>query len=145
MHIDASVVHCTNPTKFRYFAYVAFHYFQVLVDVMRKAEVKAGDWIIKQGAVGDRFYVIDSGRFEVRVNQEKEIVTDEAEAGHLVHVYEPTDTIKPCFGHLALMYSKPRSASVFARTDGVVWELDRPVFRRIVLKKTRREVWLFAL
>lgn len=107
---------------------------------MRKSVVKAGDWIIKQGAKGDRFYVIDSGRFEVRVNQEKEVVTDEADAGQLVHVYEPSNTVKPCFGHLALMYSKPRSASVFAKSDGVLWELDRPVFRRILLKRSRREV-----
>lgn len=107
---------------------------------MRKSVVKAGDWIIKQGAKGDRFYVIDSGRFEVRVNQEKEVVTDEADAGQLVHVYEPSNTVKPCFGHLALMYSKPRSASVFAKSDGVLWELDRPVFRRILMKRSRREV-----
>lgn len=61
-------------------------------------------------------------------------------AGVLIHTYEPTDTIKPCFGHLALMYSKPRSASVFAKTDGALWELDRPVFRRILVKKSKREV-----
>ena len=57
-----------------------------------------------------------------------------------MHVYEPTDTVKPCFGHLALMYSKPRSASVFSKSDGSLWELDRPVFRRILLKKSKREV-----
>lgn len=57
-----------------------------------------------------------------------------------MHVYEPTDKIKPCFGHLALMYSKPRSASVFAKTSGELWELDRPVFQHVLLKKSRREV-----
>lgn len=61
-----------------------------------------------------------------------------------VHVYEPTDTVKPCFGHLALMYSKPRSASVFAKTNGSLWELDRPVFQYVMLKKSRREVGLDA-
>jgi Cyclic nucleotide-binding domain len=62
------------------------------------------------------------------------------EAGVLVHLYEPTDSIKPCFGHLALLYGKPRSASVIARSSGVLWALDRPVFRRIIVKKNRREV-----
>lgn len=50
---------------------------------MRKVPVKAGDWIIKQGDRGDRFYIIDSGKFEVRVNREKEVVTEEADAGGL--------------------------------------------------------------
>lgn len=60
--------------------------------------------------------------------------------GQTAHVYEPTDTSKPCFGHLALMYSKPRSASVFAKTNGSLWELDRPVFQHVLLKKSRRDV-----
>ncbi|CAM9525876.1 unnamed protein product [Discosporangium mesarthrocarpum] len=112
---------------------------QVLVDAMRRSTVKKGDWVIKQGDKGDRFYVVDKGKFEVRVKDE-EVVQDPADLGMLVHVYEPTETIKPCFGHLALLYSKPRSASVVAATDGVLWELDRPVFRRIMVKKSRREV-----
>ncbi|CAM9419992.1 unnamed protein product [Ascophyllum nodosum] len=113
---------------------------KVLVDVMRKTLVKTGDWVIRQGDRGDQFYIIEKGTFEVRVNQDKEVVTDPKDAGVLVYVYEPTDTLKPCFGHLALMYSKPRTASIFARTDGVLWELDRPIFRHILLKKSRREV-----
>jgi hypothetical protein len=28
----------------------------------------------------------------------------EKELGPVVHVYEPTDQLKPCFGHLALLY-----------------------------------------
>lgn len=48
---------------------------------MRKMEVKAGDWVIKQGAKGDRFYVVDQGSFEVRVNYDAESVTDEKDAG----------------------------------------------------------------
>lgn len=113
---------------------------QVLLDVMRREEVKVGDWVIKQGEQGDQFYIIESGSFEVRVNNDKEVVTDPADAGQLVHVYEPTDTLKPCFGHLALLYGKPRSASVFARTDGVLWILGRSMFRKIVVKKSMKEV-----
>ncbi|CAM9229051.1 unnamed protein product, partial [Hapterophycus canaliculatus] len=121
---------------------------KVLVDVMRKRKVKAGEWVIRQGDKGDCFFIIDSGTFEVRVNQDTNaVVTDEKDAvfrprlsGTTVHVYEPTDTVKPCFGHLALMYSKPRSASVFATTNGSLWELDRPVFQHVLLKKSRREV-----
>ncbi|CAM9148873.1 unnamed protein product [Chrysoparadoxa australica] len=113
---------------------------QVLLDVMKKVPVKKGDWVIRQGDVGDRFYVIDEGEFEVHVNQEKDKVNDKEELGIQVHAYVPSSTIKPCFGHLALMYGKPRSATVIARTDGVLWALDRPVFRKILMKKSRREI-----
>ncbi|CAM9513942.1 unnamed protein product, partial [Choristocarpus tenellus] len=106
---------------------------QVIVDMMRKTSVKAGELIIKQGDKGDKFYIINSGKFEVHANQDKERVENVNDiAGILVHVYESTDAVKPCFGHLALLYSRPRSASVLAVTDGDVWELDRPVFRRIM-------------
>lgn len=48
---------------------------------MRKSEVRAGELVIKQGAKGDRFYVVDRGTFEVRVNQDKDVVTDQDDAG----------------------------------------------------------------
>lgn len=56
---------------------------------MRKSEVKAGEWVIKQGALGDRFYIVDSGQFEVKVNHDKAVVTDEADAGDHVEEFPP--------------------------------------------------------
>jgi cGMP-dependent protein kinase 2 len=34
-----------------------------------------------------------------------------------------------CFGEISLMYDSPRSATVAATVDAVVWVLDRSVFR----------------
>ena len=34
-----------------------------------------------------------------------------------------------CFGEVSLLYSCPRSATVAATQDSVVWVLDRPTFR----------------
>ena len=38
-----------------------------VINVMKEVNVKAGDRIIRQGDKGDRFYVVNTGRFEVRV------------------------------------------------------------------------------
>lgn len=60
---------------------------QILVDVMRKRTVKAGEWVIRQGDKGDCFFIIDKGTFEVRVNSDSNsdaVVTDEKDAGELV-------------------------------------------------------------
>lgn len=57
---------------------------QILVDVMRKRSVKAGEWVIRQGDRGDCFFIIDKGTFEVRVNPDSNaVVTDEKDAGEL--------------------------------------------------------------
>lgn len=53
----------------------------MLVNAMRKTKVKAGECVIQQGAKGDRFYIIDEGSFEVRVNKDKDVVVDEQDAG----------------------------------------------------------------
>lgn len=37
-----------------------------------------------------------------------------------------------CFGEVALLYPKPRAATVVARTDGVVWTLARTAFRSLL-------------
>ncbi len=36
------------------------------------------------------------------------------------------------FGELALLYNTPRAATIFAKTDSVVWRLDRDTFNHIV-------------
>lgn len=60
---------------------------QVLVDVMRKRTVKAGEWVIRQGDTGDCFFIIDKGTFEVRVNPDSNaVVTDEKDAGEFGYI-----------------------------------------------------------
>lgn len=39
------------------------------------------------------------------------------------------------FGELALMYNTPRAATIIAKTDGVLWALDRTTFQHIVLRQ----------
>ncbi|CAB9519307.1 2C and cyclic nucleotide-binding/kinase domain-containing protein [Seminavis robusta] len=116
---------------------------EMIFGVMESVNVKADTWVIKQGTVGDRFYIIDEGRFEVRIVPDDEEDTD-GNGGHTVHVYEGSvaKNAHPCFGELALMYSAPRSASIIAQTDGHLWALHRLAFRQVLAQSqdTRQEL-----
>jgi serine/threonine protein phosphatase PrpC/CRP-like cAMP-binding protein len=115
---------------------------EMIYGVMEPITVKKGDWVIRQGSVGDRFYIIDEGQFEVRILADGE--RDDGSGGALIHVYEGSVSkhAHPCFGELALMYSAPRSASIIARNDGHLWGLHRSAFRQVLAQAqgTRKEL-----
>lgn len=121
---------------------------EMIFGVMEPINVKKGDWIIKQGEFGDRFYVVDSGRFEVRIANENDTNVggeqgttnnNNSSGGNLVHVYVGDGMAHPSFGELALMYSAPRAASIIAQTDGKLWALHRVVFKKILAEKSDRQ------
>ncbi|VDM34248.1 unnamed protein product [Hydatigera taeniaeformis] len=96
-----------------------------LIDVINAMFLKTAEPeedIIKQHDDGDNFYVIDSGKFEVKIE-------DRISGAKVVKVYED----EGFFGELALMYNSPRSATVTAVTEGILWALSRQSFRRHVL------------
>jgi CRP-like cAMP-binding protein len=99
---------------------------------MEPMHVKKGQWIIRQGTVGDRFYIIDDGSFEVRIVPEgQEDVNNDG--GNVVHVYTGArGRSHPSFGELALLHSAPRAASIIAQTDGHLWALHRTAFKKVV-------------
>lgn len=104
----------------------------LIYDVMEKMYVKKGQWIIRQGTKGDRFYIVDDGSFEVRIVPEghEDVGKD---GGNVVHVYTGSrGKSHPSFGELALLHSAPRAASIIAQTDGSLWALHRAAFKKIV-------------
>lgn len=105
---------------------------QELYLAMKRVEVKPGDVVIRQGDPGDWFYVVDSGVFVVTQRQ------DEAGKEKEVHIftYKNEGGVHHCFGELALMYSKPRAATVTADTAGVLWAMARSSFRRVLMKSS---------
>ena len=90
-----------------------------LVQRMVPVPVMPGYDVIKQGDKGDYFYVAETGTFDVIVNDEK------------VHTYHAGDGKYPCFGELALLYAKPRAATIRAAGPGMLWGLDRRGFRSV--------------
>ena len=70
-----------------------------LVEVFQRVPVTKGQWVIRQGDVGDLFYIVDSGTYEVLVANAE----SKEEGGSVVHVYESGPDRHPCFGELSLM------------------------------------------
>lgn len=104
-----------------------------VVDAMEKVSVDKGHWIIKQGDQGDKFYIVETGRYDVRITSNPQ---GDPTGGAVVHVYEAGSGQYPCFGELSLLYGKPRAASVIAVENGVLWALSRKVFRKVTARAT---------
>lgn len=94
---------------------------QEVLSVFEPCAVGEGDIVIKQGSRGDYFYICESGSYDVLVD------------GNKVHTYQANAGTQnyPCFGELALMYAKPRAASVVAAEAGQLWRLGRAGFRMV--------------
>ena len=88
-----------------------------LASHLRVERVEAGHTVITAGSIGDRFYLMRSGRLRV-------IAPDGTVLGELV----PGEG----FGELALIDRTPRSATVEALEPSELWSLDSSHFQRWV-------------
>ena len=84
--------------------------------------VVAGEVVIRQGEPADRFFIIESGAFEVTQASEG--------GGGMLHLR----TLGPdaVFGERGILAKTPRSATVTATTDGLVFAMDGDAFLRLV-------------
>jgi len=96
---------------------------QIIVDALEPMQIEAGTEIIKQGDMGDYFYLMDSGICEIFKD------------GNLVQ----TATEAMSFGELALMYNSPRAATVKAKETSKLFKLDRMTFKFILMDTTIRK------
>ena len=95
-----------------------------LIDRFAPITVVRGTPVIRQGDVGDCFYVVDSGKYEVTKSTGKHTTPT-------LHTYGEGGT----FGELALLYSAPRAANVTCSEPGTLWALENQAFRAIMLSK----------
>ena len=79
---------------------------------LREMVVQAGDEIVREGEPGERLYLIAEGEFDVSC----------------VRGAFPALRDGDLFGEIALLHDVPRTATVTARTDGVLYALDRNAF-----------------
>ena len=93
-----------------------------VIDAMVEEKRTVDDVVIKQGDLGNHFYVVATGEYSVYLNK--------VENGtKCVKVYQEGET----FGELALMYNTPRAATVTCSASGTLFSLDRKTFRSILM------------
>ncbi|KAG0145543.1 hypothetical protein CROQUDRAFT_658461 [Cronartium quercuum f. sp. fusiforme G11] len=138
-----------------------------VLNAMAEVRVSNGQEVIVQGAVGDFFYVVEEGTFDVYVrgpatytyvpplpNQPHGTLSGLGENGEESGVGAPGTAVSHqappkkvhsygpggSFGELALMYNAPRAATVVATsTSATLWALDRVTFRSILMEHTSRK------
>ena len=91
-----------------------------MADQMKVEQATAGDVVVRQGEMGDRFYLIRSGSVEVRV-QGKD---GERTVAHLA--------AGDYFGEKSLMTESPRNATIVATAPSVFYTLGKDDFRAVV-------------
>jgi cAMP-dependent protein kinase regulator len=95
---------------------------EIVIDAMEERKIKAGEYVIKQGEDGDNLYVVESGFLDCF-----KIFSGEQYAKKL-KTYEVGES----FGELALLYNAPRAASIVAKSESLLFALDRATFNNIV-------------
>ncbi|KAJ8612498.1 hypothetical protein MRB53_037427 [Persea americana] len=102
---------------------------QVLGALMEKPIPAKGIKVITQGDVGDYFYIVEKGDFDVYVNPAGQPDSSAESLGKKVAVIGAGGS----FGELALMYNAPRAATIISTGQSLLWSLDRVTFRRIIM------------
>jgi len=93
-----------------------------LADAVKDENYAPGEYIIKQGESGDRFFFVLAG---------EAVATKKLEPGKAA--IEVMDYSKGnYFGELALINDAPRAANVVSKTDMHVLSLDKETFKRIM-------------
>lgn len=92
-----------------------------LIDAMEKEVVPMGKTIIKQGDVGDFFYIVEDGTVNFFVDGD-------------------VDPVGSCsngesFGELALLYDAPRAATCQAAVKTILWKVDQSTFRLLLARQ----------
>ncbi len=118
--LDRSVARAELLRRIPLFAEMDGSQIQLIAAEMREEGYLAGTFLIRQGEIGEKFYVIETGRVEVLV--------DRSGAAQVVAQRGPGEYV----GEIALLLSVPRTASVRAQTHVRALVLDKPGFERLV-------------
>jgi cAMP-dependent protein kinase regulator len=126
-----------------------------VLNAMQERTVGKDEVVIRQGDVGEYFYVVESGFLHCYIRPEPLPPTWLTDTQSSQNGQPPEKFLQPgyhpefgrkvaeckpgnSFGELALMYGHPRAATVLAIESSTLWSLDRITFRTIILKAAHR-------
>jgi len=95
---------------------------EIVICAMTELRAAAGDKVIIEGNEGDCLYVVEEG----------ELDCTKLFPGNTEVTFFKTYVAGEAFGELALLYNAMRAASITAKTECILWSLDRRTFNHIV-------------
>jgi CRP-like cAMP-binding protein len=108
---------------------------QRFTSALKQETFHNGDFVVRQGDIGDRFFIIESGEVsieELKAGQdERTVLTTLYAGGH--------------FGEYSLLREGPRMASVIARSPVVAHSLDRVSFQTLCAEDPAFEAFIKEL
>lgn len=120
--LDRSIAQVDLLRRIPLFAEMDAQQIQLVSAQLREEAYEPGDTIIRQGEIGDTFYVVESGQIQVSVAQDgEERVVTERGPGEYV-------------GEIALLLQVPRTATVRALTPTRTLALHKDDFDKLVVK-----------
>lgn len=91
-----------------------------VLDAIEEKRFAQGEKVIVEGEKGDLLFIVESGELSCsKVIKGSKTFLKEYKEGEY-------------FGELALLYNAPRAATIEAKTDSILWALDRETFNHIV-------------
>jgi putative peptide zinc metalloprotease protein len=121
--VDRSIARADLLRRMPLFAELDAHQIQRVASQLREETYDQGAVVIRQGEIGETFYVIEQGRVRVWVEGEEgeEAIIDERGPGEYV-------------GEIALLLDVPRTATVTAATETTLLSLHKDDFEDLVTK-----------
>jgi cAMP-dependent protein kinase regulator len=93
---------------------------------MKELKLKVGGTVIQQGDNGEEFFIVDEGQIDCFRVMKK------GEQPKYLKTYFPGES----FGELALLYNAPRAATLKAKSDAILFVLDRKTFNHVIKEST---------
>ena len=102
---------------------------------MKLRKFHSGEFIIKQGEDGDSMFIIAEG--VVDIDSEGVLNRDKNNMGNDPVEYRVSCLVDgDCFGEMELLFGEKRTATVIARTDVVLYEINREAIKNIASKNS---------
>lgn len=127
---------------------------EIIIKAMEEKRFIKGENVITQGQDGNCLYIVETGELDCfksfpinksqsqSQSQSNSVSKNPSMLSFKINSeakYLKTYSSGDSFGELALLYNTPRAATVRAKTDSILWALDRVTFNHIVKEASQKK------